>query len=79
VYRLHQHPGSGNCYKIQLLLQLLGLPYVTANILAGESAASPAMCRWSTGGSMSGTQDLSPEFSAALARAGQFAAAPGPG
>jgi len=37
--KLYDHPLSGNCYKIRLLLSLLGLEYerVPVDILAGES------------------------------------------
>lgn len=39
MYKLYEYPGSGNCYKIRLLLNLLGVPFeaVTVDIMAGES------------------------------------------
>jgi glutathione S-transferase len=71
VYRLYQHPGSGNCYKIQLLLELLGLPYetVNVNILAGESR-TPAFLAHNPVGKVPvlqiGSDDFLPESNAAL-------------
>ena len=37
--RLYDYPGSGNCYKVRLLLALLGREYerVTVDIFAGET------------------------------------------
>jgi glutathione S-transferase len=37
--RLHDYPGSGNCYKVRLLLALLGREYerVPVDIFAGET------------------------------------------
>ena len=37
--RLYDYPGSGNCYKVRLLLGLLGRAYerVTVDIFAGET------------------------------------------
>ena len=39
MYRLYEFPGSGNCYKIALLLGLIGEEFesVHVDILAGES------------------------------------------
>ena len=39
MYRLYQFPGSGNCYKVELMLNLLGEDYetVTIDLLKGES------------------------------------------
>ncbi|MGI9264654.1 MAG: glutathione S-transferase family protein [Gammaproteobacteria bacterium] len=39
MYRLYEYPGSGNCYKIALLLGLLGKDYesIRVDIMAGES------------------------------------------
>ena len=39
MYRLYEYPGSGNCYKIALLLGLLGEDYesITVDIMAGGS------------------------------------------
>ena len=71
VYRLFQYPGSGNCYKIQLLLELLGLPYetVTVDILAGESR-TPAFLARNPAGKVPVLQladdDFLPESNAAL-------------
>jgi glutathione S-transferase len=39
MYRLYEYPGSGNCYKIALLLQLLGEDFesIKVDIMAGGS------------------------------------------
>jgi glutathione S-transferase len=39
MYRLYEYPGSGNCYKIALLLGLLGEEFesIKIDIMAGES------------------------------------------
>lgn len=39
MYKLYSFQGSGNCYKIELLLKQLGLEYelVSVDILKGES------------------------------------------
>ena len=39
MYRLYEYPGSGNCYKIALMLGLLGKDYesIPVDIMTGES------------------------------------------
>lgn len=39
MYRLYEYPGSGNCYKVNLMLHLVGAEFesVTVDIMRGES------------------------------------------
>ncbi len=39
MYRLYEYPGSGNCYKVNLMLHLVGANFesVTIDIMQGES------------------------------------------
>ncbi|PWG61135.1 glutathione S-transferase family protein [Spiribacter halobius] len=39
MYRVYGDHGSGNCYKVEMLLERLGLPYewIDVDILAGET------------------------------------------
>ncbi len=42
MLKLYGDPASGNCYKVQLLLAFLGIPYelVEVDIMAGESRSA---------------------------------------
>ncbi len=51
VFTLYEYPSSGNCYKIRLLANQLGIPYnrYTVDILRGESRAAKFMRRFPNG------------------------------
>ena len=71
MYRLYEFPDSGNCYKIRLLLTLLGEDFerVFVDIMAGETR-TPEFLRKNPAGRIPvlqiGAGDFLPESNAAL-------------
>ena len=51
MYTLYSMQGSGNCYKLRLLLALLGEPFrlVDVDILRGESRTPRSLASCSMG------------------------------
>jgi len=51
AYRLYEFPGSGNCYKLRLLLTLLGQPFegVVVNMMGGGTRTDAFLARNANG------------------------------